>query len=584
MKNLYKRILSIFIIACIFVGIVSFDTLASNRSTSNYHYYNLAKYVLPEGYCTEIVDDTLYAYLVENGEAFILNIQTNMFGPDKTDLILPTMLGGYPVTSIGTPNDNRYIFEYLSYTDSLYPEGYDEATGFGYSECDPGLAYVSRIIIPEGYKNIYSGAFLMCVNLAFSFPKSLETMQGTIFDELYTDAPGQLGNQCVVLPDCKYYDCTSLSYIRPIFIDGSNDAVVLPSRDVDFSLSLTETISSENYSFYLPSNLSVDKLKNVLFYEYYGNNGKEWYSNYNCATYHCAPDSEFLSLFEEYGPHKYATIITDVTPAEYIQFPDETVNVHVGDVVGLEAKTYPTDAIWTACDYEVSDPSVVKIDEYSGRITALKEGTVTVTATHCERGYVDTCTVNVVPEPVPGVNEVKPATDTPYYSYGNRDYSIDVTGSPSKIQVVRDNGVTTTIDRRRAKVTSHGDTETWVVNMRVEAGTHNIRAKYGNKWDERYTPFTVTYDVPPTPKAYSFDLTRKNGVGTFEVVTDPQIIKIRFQLDNGCTLTYSQGISYIGEDGLRHWTVNRNIPANTRYTLKIKLGYTWTTTELTAIS
>ncbi len=179
---------------------------------------------------------------------------------------------------------------------------------------------------------------------------------------------------------------------------------------------------------------------------------------------------------------------------------------------------------------------------------------------------------------------IKPATDTPYYSYGNRDYTLDVTGSPSKIQVVRDNGGTTTIDRRRAKVTSNGETETWVVNMRVEAGTHNIRAKYGNKWDERLTPFTVTYDTPPTPKAYSFDLGYENGLGTFEVVTDPQIIKVQFLLDNGCTLTYSQGNSYVAEDGMRHWVITRKIPANTNYTLKTKLGYTWTTTDLTVTS
>ncbi len=584
MKKLGKKIISLILVLCMFISVIAFDVLASTQSVSDYHYYNLAEYALPEGYCTEIVDGTLYAYLVEDGEAFILNIQTNRCGPDKTVLTLPTMLGGYPVTSIGTPNDHRYIFEYLSYTDSLYPEGYDEATGLGYSECDPGLSYVSKIIIPEGYKHIYSGAFLMCVNLAFSFPKSLETMQGSLFDELYTDVPAQLGNKCVILPECKYYDYTSSLYTRPIFIDGSNDTVVLPSRDVDFSLALTEAINSEKYSLYLPANLSVDKLKYVFFNPYYGDYGVEWHSNYNCTTYYCAPDSEFLSLFEEHGAHKYATIITDVTPAEYIEFPEEIVNIHVGDVVDLEAKTFPTEAIWTACDYEVSDPSIVKIDEYSGRITALKEGTVTVTAKHCERGFVDTCTVNVVPEPVPGVNEVKPATDTPYYEYGNRDYTLDVTGSPSKIQVVYKNGTTTTIDRRRATVTSNGETETWVVNMRVEAGAHSIRAKYGTKWDERLTPFTVTYDTPPTPKAYSFDLDYKNGLGTFEVVTDPQIIKVQFVLDNGCTLTYSQGNSYVAEDGLRHWVVNRQIPDNTRYTLKTKLGYTWTTTDLTVNS
>ena len=186
----------------------------------------------------------------------------------------------------------------------------------------------------------------------------------------------------------------------------------------------------------------------------------------------------------------------------------------------------------------------------------------------------------LVYEPWPNlIFSVQPATDTPYFAYGNRAYQLELTGSPSKIQVVRKNGTTTTIDRSKAQITSNGETETWIVNMRVEAGEHSIRAKYGKVWDEKSVPFTVTYD---TPKAYSFDLTYENGIGTFDIVTDPQIAKIQLVLDNGATLTYSQSYSYIGEDGLRHWTVTRKASVGTNYTLKTKLGYTWTTTDLKA--
>jgi primosomal protein N' len=57
-------------------------------------------------------------------------------------------------------------------------------------------------------------------------------------------------------------------------------------------------------------------------------------------------------------------------------------------------------------------------------------------------------------------------------------------------------------------------------------------------------------------------------------------IVYQFVRDNGATLTYSQSYSYIAEDGLRHWVITRKVPTNTSYTLKTKLGYTWTTTEL----
>ncbi|MBQ3498009.1 MAG: hypothetical protein IJA87_02660 [Clostridia bacterium] len=176
---------------------------------------------------------------------------------------------------------------------------------------------------------------------------------------------------------------------------------------------------------------------------------------------------------------------------------------------------------------------------------------------------------------------VAPANDRPYVTYGNRDYIVKVIGSPSKIQVVRDNGGTTTVDRRKATITTDGDTEIWLINIRVEAGTHNMRAKYGKVWHEVSTEFTIAYDIPG---AYSFDISYENGIAIFNAVTDPEVIKVQFALDNGCTLTYSQYSSKIGEDGLRYWTVSRKVPADIKYTLRTKYGYTWTDTEFSVKS
>ena len=572
MKKIVRMILSILLTLSMLTGVIAFDVLAQEQQTVKYHYFGLAEDFLPAGYRTEIVDGILYAYIVENGEATILNTQIQRSSSEKSPMVFPVTLGGYPVTTIG--GDRNEIFLYLSYTGGLYPEGYDEETGYGYAEYDPNL-WVSEFVIPEGYKYISSCTFYGS-EAKIVFPKSLRKISGTPFEILYTHVD-ENGEKHTVLPECQYdTDWNSVAHLY--------------YGDVYFPSRLGSEYLLDNLQFYpgtvyIPSNYSYYEIYRRLMGIDYdeelnesiitGDPDKAYGRG---TTIHCAPDSDFLRIFEEAEGYHYYTIITDVVPAEYIEFPKDTVNVHVGDVVDLEAKTYPTEAIWTACDYTVSDPSIVKIDEYSGRITALKEGTVTVTATHCERGYVDTCTVNVTTKPAPGVNGIEPATDTPYVAYGNRDYKINVTGSPSKIQVVRDNGGTTTIDRRRATVTSNGDTETWIVNMRVEAGTHNIRAKYGKVWEERLTRFTVEYDLPT---AYSFDLTYENGMGTFEVVTDPEVIKVQLALDNGCTLTYSQVYSHIGEDGLRHWTMTRKLPADTKYTLKTKYGYTWTTTEFT---
>ena len=517
-----------------------------------------------------------YAYIVRDNEAAIINIHVDYRGDEKIDLVLPTTLGGYPVTAIGYYDGRVDVTWFNHYNDES-----EKDSGLEYCpDYDLGLSYyVSRLVIPEGYKYIYDGALIGVYYV--SFPKSLREINGTPFEVLYTHVD-ENGEKYTVLPECQYdtdWNSVAYSYYGDVYF---------PSRLG--SEWLLDNLQFYPGTLYIPSNYSYETIRYALFDTDWDDEldmpaliGDEDKGFGEGTTIHCAPDSDLLRVFNEHILLNYYTIITDVVPAEYIEFPEETVNVCVGDVVDLEAKTYPAEAVWTACDYTVSDPSIVQIDDYSGRITALKEGTVTVTATHCERGFVDTCTVKVTtePEPVSGVKEIKPATDAPYFAYGNRDYKLELTGSPSKIQLIRENGTTTTIDRSKATITSNGETETWVVNMRVGEGNHAVRAKYGKVWDKASIPFAVTYD---TPKAHSFDITYENGIGTFEVVTDPQIAKVQFLLDSGSTLTYSQSYSHIAEDGMRHWTVTRKIPADTNYTLKTKLGYTWTTTDLKVTS
>ena len=580
MMRICKKFLSIILVLVLIC--IQINSVYANSPT-NFETY-ISRLNLPTEVKSEKVNGSVFTYFVENKEATIVHVLTNYTASDNGVFTFPVSLGGYPVTSLGYDgNRSVAVFEYHNNGEDLsvlYPE-----LGGSEPESDPGLRYITEVVIPEGYEKVckYSLQTFYGKEFAIKFPKSLKTISTLPVETLFTHI-NENNEKYTVLPECQYPE----GNYSEIFRVGTRaySPLYFPSR---YSSGLSGVLQNfYSGEIYLPSNFSSDIIKDVLFvygphpdYEdvwlgdVWQGDEDEYYGKY--TTIHCSPDSEFLEVFKEITCLNYYTIITDVIPAEYIEFPEKTVNVHVGEIMDLEAKTYPTEAIWTACDYTVSDPSIVKIDEYSGRITALKEGTVTVTATHCERGYVDTCTVNVTTKPEPGVNGIEPATDTTYVSYGNRDYKVNVTGSPSKIQVVRDNGGTTTIDRRKATVTSNGDTETWIVNMRVEAGTHNIRAKYGKVWDDKLTPFTVKYDLPG---AYSFDLTYENGIGNFNVVTDPEVIKIQFALSNGCTLTYSQTNSYIGEDGLRHWEISRKLPSDTQYTLKTKYGYTWTTTEL----
>ena len=517
----------------------------------------------------ESVDGVDYLYIIEDDEAYILNVHyaTENRGVKNRTLVLPDFLGGCNVVALSHPNNGYSIFWYISYGETLEDFEYHYPyvnSGPYYPDYDPEVyeyGFVNKIVLPKGCKYIYENA-LEGYGGSFEFSKSLRFIENYEYlGEYITGVDSFLGENTFITPDCEFG--TNFFYDIRLKCDNYICQSRFPSYTFDTSYSIPKAIC-------VPYNVTEKQTENALF------NSINLPKLAGNTVIYCADDSPTYAAIQANKALGEYQVVTDIPKAEYIAFPSDVVNVSVGEVMDLEAKTYPAEAIWTACDYTVSDPSIVKIDEYSGRITALKEGTVTVTATHCERGYVDTCTVNVTTKPEPGVNGVEPATDTPYVSYGNRDYKVNVTGSPSKIQVVRDNGGTTTIDRRKATITSNGDTETWIVNMRVEAGTHNIRAKYGKVWDDKLTPFTVKYDLPG---AYSFDLTYENGIGNFDVVTDPEVIKIQFALDNGCTLTYSQTKSYIGEDGLRHWEVLRKIPSDTIFTLRTKYGYTWTDTN-----
>ena len=389
-----------------------------------------------------------YAYIVRDNEAAIINIHVDYRGDEKIDLVLPTTLGGYPVTAIGYYDGRVDVTWFNHYNDES-----EKDSGLEYCpDYDLGLSYyVSRLVIPEGYKYIYDGALIGVYYV--SFPKSLREISGAPFETLYTHVD-ENGEKYTVLPECQYSD---VYYVDNIIAYYFYEDVYFPSR-LGSEWLLDKIYRGE---LYIPSNYSYEAICDTLLEinheleDSLTGDGDKGYGR--GTTIHCAPDSDFLRAFREATKYNYYTVITDVVPAEYIEFPEETVNVCVGDVVDLEAKTYPAEAVWTACDYTVSDPSIVQIDDYSGRITALKEGTVTVTATHCERGFVDTCTVKVTtePEPVSGVKEIKPATDAPYFAYGNRDYKLELTGSPSKIQLIRENGTTTTIDRSKATITSN---------------------------------------------------------------------------------------------------------------------------------
>ena len=360
----------------------------------------------------EEVDGTYYIYTVNNNEASIINVHTTYRGPEKTVLTLPATLGGYPVTTLGDIEKAPEIFSYLNYNGEDYEYEYD-----------PGLKYITKIIIPEGCEYIADRS-LCCGDsqdkdpeFNFVFPTSLKKIYGYPITAMVTDrAYGKI----FVVPECEYTDF--YWFYEEALMALMFDTVVVPARYPELVIDINDHYTGYGHGFdgdaiYLPASLTNETVLEAFFYYDWDDEGNDmvpflrWYLDFEI---HCAPDCEWLSVFTkpEYEDEIQDFIVTDVVPATSIAFDNETVYIAQGDYKDVAAKTYPAEAMWKTCDYVSSNPEVIKINENSGRITALKEGTATITATHCERGFTDSYNVVVLPEGTE-LPPDEPATEEP---------------------------------------------------------------------------------------------------------------------------------------------------------------------------
>ena len=87
--------------------------------------------------------------------------------------------------------------------------------------------------------------------------------------------------------------------------------------------------------------------------------------------------------------------ITVIQPVKGIKLSSQTKTLDVGEAVTLKATISPKNASNTAVKWSSSNKKVVKVSS-SGKITALKEGTATITVKSVDGGYKATCKVTVI--------------------------------------------------------------------------------------------------------------------------------------------------------------------------------------------
>ncbi len=100
------------------------------------------------------------------------------------------------------------------------------------------------------------------------------------------------------------------------------------------------------------------------------------------------------------GKTATCTVIVEPTPVTSVTLNEETVSLKAGGVMKLTATVNPSDATDKTVTWTTSDATIATVD--GGKVTAIKVGTATITATAGEKSA--TCTITVqedVPAPEP---------------------------------------------------------------------------------------------------------------------------------------------------------------------------------------
>lgn len=142
-----------------------------------------------------------YTYSVSNGEATITGFDKSISG----EVIIPSTLGGYPVTKIG-----EYAFHNCDITNITIPYG---VTGIGQYAFEWCTDLVS-ITIPDSVKYISHGAFFSCKSLNnITIPDSVSSMGIGVFQNCINLTSVTISEGVTTIPRSAFSGCENLKSI-----------------------------------------------------------------------------------------------------------------------------------------------------------------------------------------------------------------------------------------------------------------------------------------------------------------------------------------------------------------------------------
>ena len=115
------------------------------------------------------------------------------------------------------------------------------------------------------------------------------------------------------------------------------------------------------------------------------------------------------------------TVTAPPVAATGVSLNTETLSLMTGDSETLVANVEPADATNKVVTWESSDTSVATVDE-NGKVTAVKEGSATITVRTADGGFTDTCTVTVDCSHLS--TTVVPAEPSTCIEHGHAEYTV----------------------------------------------------------------------------------------------------------------------------------------------------------------
>lgn len=125
------------------------------------------------------------------------------------------------------------------------------------------------------------------------------------------------------------------------------------------------------------------------------------------------------------GGYKSICRVTVISPVKGVKLGKTSTTLDIGESVTLKATISPKNATNKTLKWKSSDKKVVKVTS-SGKITALKAGTATVTVTTADGGFKATCKITVL-------RKVRDVTlnKSAYTLYLDKTYKLKATVTPS---------------------------------------------------------------------------------------------------------------------------------------------------------